>query len=189
MTAQTGRCSVHVSFLNSVAKKPRCRAVYGIKPTKHARPGVMPYATPSQLHTMRGAHWLHTKPPSSAWIKNSESKCFRNFLGRVDKKDATLKMAKLIIYQGITALFRLFFKVFFVLVLPLVKNKELTKKMPLFLAVFFAYTMPKNAPWHCHIVGSNPSTYSPLVFMRMVSESKRSTCSPVTSWSNSSKAA
>ena len=57
-----------------------------------------------------------------------------------------LKMAKLLIYQGFTALFRLFFKVFFVLVLPLVKNKELTKKMPLFLAVFFAYTMPKNAP-------------------------------------------
>ena len=79
------------------------------------------------------------------------------FLGRVDKKDATLKMAKLLIYQGFTALFRLFFKVFFVLVLPLVKNKELTKKMPfptkeltkkmpLFLAVFFAYTVPKNAP-------------------------------------------
>ncbi len=48
----------------------------------------------------------------------------------VDKKDATLKMAKLLIYQGFTALFRLFFKVFFVFVLPLVKNKELTKKMP-----------------------------------------------------------
>ena len=78
-------------------------------------------------------------------------------MGRVDKKDATLKMAKLLIYQGFTALFRLFFKVFFVLVLPLVKNKELTKKMPfptkeltkkmpLFLAVFFAYSAPKNAP-------------------------------------------
>ena len=51
-------------------------------------------------------------------------------MGRVDKKDATLKMAKLLIYQGFTALFRLFFKVFFVFVLPLVKNKELTKKMP-----------------------------------------------------------
>lgn len=57
-----------------------------------------------------------------------------------------LKMAKLLIYQGFTALFQLLFKVFFVLVLPLVKNKELTKKMPLFLAVFFAFTVPKNAP-------------------------------------------
>lgn len=57
-----------------------------------------------------------------------------------------LKMAKLLIYQGFTALFQLLFKVFFELVLPVVKNKELTKKMPLFLAVFFAFTVPKNAP-------------------------------------------
>jgi len=30
-------------------------------------------------------------------------------LGRVDKKDATLKMPKLLIYQGFSALFELFF--------------------------------------------------------------------------------
>jgi hypothetical protein len=33
-------------------------------------------------------------------------------LSRVDKKDATLKMPKLLIYQGFSALFELFFKFF-----------------------------------------------------------------------------
>ena len=62
---------------------------------------VMPYATSSQLHTMRKRidyiPSLREPPklarslrgtPTAAWIKNSESKCFRNFLERVDKKDA-----------------------------------------------------------------------------------------------------
>jgi hypothetical protein len=45
-------------------------------------------------------------------VKNSAHLRVRNFLARVDKKDANLKMAKLLIYQGCSALFELFFKVF-----------------------------------------------------------------------------
>jgi hypothetical protein len=50
-------------------------------------------------------------------------------LARVDKKDATLKMAKLLIYQGPSALFEIFFKDFLGIGGQFVEIKELTKKM------------------------------------------------------------
>ena len=65
-TPQSAACLLRPRCLNKKTRKPigflvfldslKKRQVilrYVIKPTKHARPGVMPYATPSQLHTTR----------------------------------------------------------------------------------------------------------------------------------------
>ena len=56
----------------------------------------------------------------------------QDFLARLDKKDATLKMVKLLIYQGFSEILEMFFNVFSEFEGLFVKTKELTKKMPFY---------------------------------------------------------